>query len=154
GRFTIERSGDLWRLLAVITARKVSRLTTRHRGAKRSVAREVRRTDDATDDLGFLVAQGPSPDQAAALADGLIEVMRELPSDRRRALQLRLEDAPIADIAREIGCTERTIRRWLNDLQALLERRLLEASPDAPSPVARPSPKFADERSTTKPTAE
>jgi RNA polymerase sigma factor (sigma-70 family) len=152
GRFTIERSGDLWRLLATITARKVSRLTTRHRGEKRSVAREVRRSDDADDDLGFLVAQGPSPEHAAALADELSEIMRSLPVDRRRALQLRLEDASVDDIAHEIGCTDRTVRRWLNELQTLLERRLIHVSPDASSPVVPTLPKRADEGPTAKPT--
>lgn len=124
GRFSIEQSEDLWRLLATITARKVSRLTLRHHSHKRAVDLEV--CDGEPSPADFLRDRLPLPAEAAAIADELTTLMQALPGNRRRALQLRLEDTPIEMIAGDLDCTERTVRRWLHDIQKQLEQRFFE----------------------------
>src|SRR4051794_17908807 len=65
-RFVIQRSGDLWRLLAKITLRKLYRQAGRHTALRRNVSRET--SLGAT--IGFtgvpleILAREPSPDAA------------------------------------------------------------------------------------------
>jgi RNA polymerase sigma-70 factor (ECF subfamily) len=55
----------------------------------------------------------------------LVEAMRELPENHRRALVLYyLLDQPVADIAKEIGAAPGTIKSWLSRGRAALAARL------------------------------
>jgi serine/threonine protein kinase len=62
------------------------------------------------------------------MADELSAIMRELPTDGRRLLELRLQGLDIAEIAAELNRTERTIRRRLEQLHELLAKRLAKSS--------------------------
>jgi RNA polymerase sigma-70 factor (ECF subfamily) len=72
----------------------------------------------------------PSIDDAALLdAVELVNVMRQLPVDHRRALAMHyLLDLPIADIAAETGVAVGTVKSWLSRGRAALAEAL---SPNA-----------------------
>jgi RNA polymerase sigma factor (sigma-70 family) len=150
GRFTLDESGDLWRLLATITSRKVSRAAAHHGAAKRSVGKEVNLTSSSGFETSPMDHRLPSPVEAAALADELTNLMQSLPPMMRRMLQMRLQDVSLADIAKELDRTERTIRRWLNEVEVLLRRRLgsatlepLQTPTTSDEGRARPAPAVA-----------
>jgi RNA polymerase sigma factor (sigma-70 family) len=121
GRFSLRRSGDLWRLLVGITLNKVRHQVARQRAEKRSIERE----ESAATWLDERFACHPPPEHAIAAADELEQIMASLSPVKRRILELRLLDYSLAEIATDIGRSERTVRRVLDELQEFLERRML-----------------------------
>jgi RNA polymerase sigma factor (sigma-70 family) len=123
GRYALARGGDLWRLLAAIARHKLLR-QARHQGAsRRSVDIEV---PLARVDEGDLAAgrRGPTPEDAAALADEVERVLAQLDPSGRRVLELRLQGLQVEDIAEDTGRSERSVRRTLSRVRALLAGRL------------------------------
>lgn len=119
GRFTWSRAGDLWRLLAAITKHKLLRQARYHGADRRSVDRE-----SALGEVDFLHGCEPTPDDAAALADELECVFTQLDASGRRVLELRLQGARISEIADDTGRSERTVRRTLDRIRAILTGRM------------------------------
>jgi RNA polymerase sigma factor (sigma-70 family) len=120
GRFSLRRSGQLWRLLVAITLNKLRHQVARHEAEKRSFRREE---NAGRIDLEF--ARSPSPEEAVTAADELEQIMTGLTPAKRRILELRLLDHNLSEIAADIGRSERTVRRMLDELEGLLERRML-----------------------------
>jgi RNA polymerase sigma factor (sigma-70 family) len=110
GRFTWEREGDLWRLLAHVTLHKLYRQAERHGAVRRSVDREL--LASATDNSDFL-AREPTPEQAAVACEQLEALLAELPAASRPIVELRLQGYEQREIAQGLGCSERTVRRAL-----------------------------------------
>ena len=121
GRLSLRRSGDLWRLLAAITINKVRRQAAHHQAEKRSIRREEDLTASATE----FFANHPSAEHAVAAAEELERIMEALSPAKRRILELRLLDYSHAEIAADLGRSERTVRRMLDELQIHLRQRLL-----------------------------
>jgi RNA polymerase sigma factor (sigma-70 family) len=123
GRFTLNRGGDLWRLLSSITKHKLLKKTRHEQAGRRSVNRDVP-LDPASE--GEFVAQGqqPIPEDALALVDELEQVFSKLDLLSRRVFELRLQGAQIAEIAQDTGRSERTVRRMLGEIRNLLAQRL------------------------------
>src|SRR5947209_7593925 len=71
GRYALERSGDLWRLLVAITMHKLHHQVERYTAVKRTVAREYVFADDSSlfGLQASALAREPAPAEAAALAD-------------------------------------------------------------------------------------
>ena len=70
---------------------------------------------------------GPNPDRVALTA-----ALATLPADQRRVVILHyLADLPIADIARQEGRAEGTVKSWLFRARAALAAQLDEASEEA-----------------------
>jgi hypothetical protein len=120
-RYTLHRTGDLWRLLAAITLHKLHHQVGHHMAAKRSVTREQRLGNGAGS--LELVARTPSPDEAAALIDEVERLMRALAPLHRRMLELRLQGYRIAEIALDTKRSERLVRKVLDGVKAELLRR-------------------------------
>jgi hypothetical protein len=119
GRFVLSRGGDLWRVLASITKHKLLRHARHECAGRRSVDRES--PIDQVDEQRFLSRPHPhAPDDAVALADLLEWVMAKLDSFARQVLELRLQGAELAEIVHNTGRSERTIRRTLVRIRALL----------------------------------
>ena len=114
GQFSLQRSGDLWRLLASITLHKLFREARRHRTQGRSIDAELPINDEE------LFGREPSPDEVVGMADELEALFARLDFVSRRVLELRLQDASLAAISKATGRSERTIRRMLADIRALL----------------------------------
>lgn len=130
GAFGLDAGGDLWRLLVEITLHKLYRQATFHSAKKRSVAREAAQPDGRPQRAA---APGPTVDLAVAAAEELALAMRELSDNARAALELRLQGHELNEIARQLSCSERTVRRWLDDCKAALRKRfpLAEARREA-----------------------
>lgn len=118
GRFQLEQGGDLWRLLVEVTLHKLYRQAARHQAQRRSVKREE-------GGAGVLAATSaePTPAEAAAAADELEALLTALSPRGRQAVALRLQGFEQAEIAVQLGCTERTVRRLLAEARRLLAAR-------------------------------
>jgi RNA polymerase sigma factor (sigma-70 family) len=117
GEFELQHSGDLWRLLARITLRKLYRQAEHHTAGRRSIAREQISTGNDEVDAA---SREPTPDEAAALADELASAMQRLSQFERRVLELRLQEHTVDEIASQLGRSERTIRRTLAAIRSKL----------------------------------
>jgi RNA polymerase sigma factor (sigma-70 family) len=121
GRFSLSRSGDLWRLLATITLRKLYRQARRQRAAGRSAAMETPLVEkDAFD-------REPSPEEVVGLSDELESLLSRLDPLARRVVELRLQEESLATIAELTGRSERTIRRTLVEIRVSLAKRMERA---------------------------
>jgi DNA-directed RNA polymerase specialized sigma24 family protein len=116
---------ELWRLLAVIAARKVLG-HLRHEGRqKRGGGRVV---DEATlaaalggdDVLARFVAADPTPEFAAMVAEETIKRLDSLPDPMLRQVAiLRMEGHTNPEIAAKLGCVVRTVERKLDVIRTL-----------------------------------
>jgi RNA polymerase sigma factor (sigma-70 family) len=122
GRFQVEHGGDLWRLLVEVTLHKLYRQAAHHGAQRRSVAREVRIDDSAISGLEATSAE-PTPDEALAAAEELEAVLSRLPNRGRDALEQRLQGYELEEIAQRLGCSERTVRRWLAEARRIMAAR-------------------------------
>jgi DNA-directed RNA polymerase specialized sigma24 family protein len=121
GRYVVTRGGDLWRLLASMTKHKVLRQLRYHDASRRSVSRELP-LDSVLESQS--VEREPDPGDVVALADMVEHVLSKLDPFGRRVMELRLQGAQIAEIAEDTARSERSVRRALNEIRALLAKRL------------------------------
>jgi RNA polymerase sigma factor (sigma-70 family) len=121
GRFTLSRSGDLWRLLATITLRKLYRQARRQRTVGRSSVRET--PLEEKDVFG----RETSPEEVVGLSDELEALLSRLDPLARRVVELRLQEESLATIAELTGRSERTIRRTLAEIRGSLAKRMERA---------------------------
>ncbi len=130
GRYVLREAGDLWRLLATITMNKVRSQVRRHTAGKRTT--EAERSFGGKESLFGLppeaIAREPSPDDACAMIEELGRAVDRLPELYRRILELRLQGDPVDAIAREVGCSERTVHRATEVLKQRLEGQLADAA--------------------------
>jgi RNA polymerase sigma factor (sigma-70 family) len=124
GQYTLDHSGDLWRLLATITINKLHKQVEFHSAQKRSFDRE--QSLSAEDSLGNFpaeqLAREPSPADAMAAVEELQLVMEKLSPLQRQMLELYLQGNDIADVAAAVERSERAVRRLL----ALVKQRLAD----------------------------
>ena len=109
GRFRIDHSGALWRLLVTITLNKIHR-----HGAKRRMV--------SLEDLAQSVEplnHDPSPLEAAALTDQIEVLLKGLPVRCGEVLSCRMHGYSVGDTAELTGCSRWTVRR---DLRRIAER--------------------------------
>jgi DNA-directed RNA polymerase specialized sigma24 family protein len=129
GRFPqLADRGDLWRLLVVITTRKVGAQARRQVRQKRG-GRQVRPASDlaepGSDDdfLARCVGSEPTPEFAAMVAEEYRRLLNRLGDDvLRKVAILRMGGFTADAIAEQFGCARRTVAR-----QLALIRRILAA---------------------------
>jgi RNA polymerase sigma factor (sigma-70 family) len=123
GRYSLERSGDLWRLLVAITLHKLRGQVERHTADKRNIHQE-QAGEGPSGGFGLSVAAlaaEPSPAEAAALADEIEEVMKRLEPLHRQILELRLQGNNLEEIATVVNRSIRTVKRGLSAIRQQLE---------------------------------
>lgn len=129
GRFPDLSSRDgLWRLLATMTVRKSAR-QVRHETREKRGGGAVRGESVLLDDgeqqrspAGFdeLVASDLTPDLALEMAEQAEELLQQLPDESLRSVALfRLEGFSNAEIAEELGCDPRTVRRRVENIRTI-----------------------------------
>jgi RNA polymerase sigma-70 factor, ECF subfamily len=111
GQFQLADWGSLWGILVVLTLRKCGRRIHHFRAACRNVGRETALSAGPSQDEGELLAEEPTPAEAAALADLVEQLLKRASPDDRPILTLCLDGFTHAEIATQVGCTERTVRR-------------------------------------------
>jgi RNA polymerase sigma factor (sigma-70 family) len=116
GRFPELASRDgLWPLLVVLTLRKAWRL----------LRKEGRHPAPAT--LEEVLSREPDPRFAAEMAEQCEHLLRALDDEQlRRVALLRMEGWTVKEIAQEMGCSDKTVKRRLAVIRALWEK---EAGP-------------------------
>lgn len=123
GRFTeLDGRDNLWRLLMVITARKVAdQFAFDHRGKRNSnrLARGGSRADD--DDLmNNLVSREPTPEMVAEFADQLAALLNILVhEDLKQITLLKMEGCTNAEIARRLDRSLTTVERKLRTIRSI-----------------------------------
>jgi RNA polymerase sigma factor (sigma-70 family) len=122
GRFPdLDDRGDLWRVLATITLRKVSD-TIRYEGRKK---RGAGRPGDTTGVLEELFTREPSPEMAAEVVDLVGHLLARLDDDVLRQLaRLKVEGYTEEEMADQLGISPRTVRRKLDLIRRLWEREV------------------------------
>ncbi len=135
-RYVLERSGDLWRLLAAIVMNKLHGQVEYHSAKKRSVRMEesqVQRSEKSSviDPTAFV--KQPTSEEMLGVNEELQKTMTELPQMHQKILEMRLQGHNVPEIAVEIGRSERTVRRALEHVKSLLSQRLLDNNDDAVS---------------------
>lgn len=129
-RFVLENSGDLWRLLAAIAVHKLQRQIERNQAAKRSVKRENSVNLQLGDSQCELpidgIADEPSAEDAAALNEEVELLTQGFSEQQVRMFELRLAGSSIDEIAAELECSERTVRRFFDQkVKPMLQERLV-----------------------------
>jgi RNA polymerase sigma-70 factor (ECF subfamily) len=122
GQFDLPNWNSVWGLLVAITVRKCVNRLTHYRAARRDVGREVGPAEE-----GVGLDRAPTPEEAAALAETLEDVLRTLTDRDRTILQLHLSGEEAVQIARQVGRSVRTVRRALELVRLRLERMLAAA---------------------------
>ncbi len=115
----IDKDADenaLWRLLVTLTARKSIKLL-RHAGRDKRDSRLL----ESDVNVDALVSEEPTPEFAAAFVDQYQELGAQLPDDDMRLLlQRKLEGFSNLEIAQQLDCSMRTVKRRLTLLRELL----------------------------------
>ena len=132
GRFPrLNDRNDLWQVLLMLTARKAADLSEREGAAKRGGGAVVPLSALQTDDGPGVdrASDEPTPDEAAAMAEGFDELLAALPSDELRRIAVwKLEGYSNAEIATLADVAVATVERKLKRIrEALTEAGLAPA---------------------------
>jgi RNA polymerase sigma-70 factor (ECF subfamily) len=122
GRYVLQQSGDLWRLLVTITLNKVQHQLKRHTSGKRSITMEqpLETGDGSLLIPPELLVNEPTPDESVALTELVEKVMAPLEPLQRRIVELRLQGHGVTEIAEMTGRTRPTVRRVLDRVKEQL----------------------------------
>jgi DNA-directed RNA polymerase specialized sigma24 family protein len=121
GRFPqLQDRDDLWRVLAVITARKASHLRRDEARQKRGGAGAPALDQSALLEHAF--SREPSPELAAQMTEDYERLLALLDDDQLRQVAVwRMEGYTIDEIAARIGCVARSVKRKLQLIRSLWE---------------------------------
>jgi RNA polymerase sigma-70 factor (ECF subfamily) len=134
GQFDVATWNELRGLLTVITLRKCINRVEYHQAQCRDAAREVSWAE-AGQEVGHCleaVDRAPTPDQAAALADTVAQVLGAAEPGERPILELSLQGGTALDISTRLHRAERTVRRVRERLKRRLEGLLVHPGGDDP----------------------
>jgi RNA polymerase sigma-70 factor (ECF subfamily) len=124
GQFDLAGWDDLWSLLAVITLRKCASQADYFRAERRNPGREVQ--GPAPDGSGTewqLIDREPTPVEAAALAETVADLLREVAPADRPIIELSLQGYTVKEICEQLGRAERTVWRVRERARNRLRRR-------------------------------
>ncbi len=119
--FDIDDWGELWTVLAMITLRKCAKRRRHLRAARRDAGREVA-WPDGDDDLSYLLDRAPTPVDTAILTDTVATLFQAMTPDDRPIVERILLGYTAQEVAVQLGCSERTVRRVRQRAQRRLER--------------------------------
>ena len=129
GRYEFEETGDLWRLLVVITINKLRQKVEYHTAAKRGFSREQSQRHDTSLAFGYeAIDKGPSPDAEMAVDEEIEQLTAGMDETQRRIVELRLKGYGIEEIAADVGRSERTVRRLMDKVRERLEQRMSDSA--------------------------
>src|SRR5262245_8917411 len=118
----LDQNGDLWQLLVTITLHKLQNQMKRASAQKRAAQKEQSfGSEDSLLGIRALpLAEDPSPVEALALVELLEQVMRSLEPNERCMLEMRLQGYTLKEVAAELQCSERTVRRAMAEIKEQL----------------------------------
>jgi len=124
GQFELGDWESLWSLLVRITLRKCGRQIAAFCAGRRDVRRELCPTasEDDSGQRWEAVAHEPTPQEVVSLTETVEHLMRGLDETQRQMVVLRLQGHTAVEISRQVGRTERTVRRVLAQVREGLRR--------------------------------
>jgi RNA polymerase sigma-70 factor (ECF subfamily) len=123
GEFQLDDSDSLWRLLCAITLTKVREQARFHLRQRRGVNREQGALPAAADETQCelpIAEPGQTPAEAAEFADQFRALIDLLDPEAQRVVDLKIQDFTNEQIAEQLSCSERTVRRILKRVQSVL----------------------------------
>jgi RNA polymerase sigma-70 factor, ECF subfamily len=121
GQFVFDDWDELWGLLVVITLRKCGRQRDTLRALRRDAGREIPWLFAGDAGSAYeAVDQGPSPAEAAALADLVAHLLDRMGSQERTVVELTLQGYTTMEVAARLERTERTVWRVREGLRERL----------------------------------
>jgi DNA-directed RNA polymerase specialized sigma24 family protein len=127
---------ELWRLLVVLTARKVLDLIRHERAQKRTAPHGAGATKI---ELGLIVGREPTPEFAAQVAEEYERLLDCFPDPALREVAvLKMEGYTNEEIAAKLNCVSRTVERRLRLIRSLWRREITPS--DAPLTTGTPGP--------------
>jgi RNA polymerase sigma factor (sigma-70 family) len=131
GEFKLEASESLWRLLCAITLTKVRQHARFHFRQKRGLDREFSVGSDASDTSAGrpepAARESVSPADALAFADQMSFLLGKLNDEERKIVEGKLEGQTHEQIAAQLQCSGRTVRRLLERIEQRWSRELRES---------------------------
>jgi RNA polymerase sigma-70 factor (ECF subfamily) len=126
GQFDLKSWDNLWALLTVLTIRKCGHRIEYFQAARRDIRGEVspRPTNDSWHSWEAL-AREPTPVEAALLTEVVEQLMRTLELRHQEIVALTLQGLTVTEVSAQVGCSERTVRRVLEQVRNWLQRRQL-----------------------------
>lgn len=120
GRFPdLHDRDNLWKLLVVLTARKACHLLRDEQRLKRGGGQK----GASVEELEQVVAEQPSPEFAAELAENCHRLLDRLGTDELRSIALaKMEGYTTEEIAAQHQCAPRTIERKLRLIRGIWEK--------------------------------
>jgi RNA polymerase sigma-70 factor (ECF subfamily) len=120
--FDLDGWDNLWSLLVVITLRKCGRRVAYFRAACRDIQREQTLAQPAAEDAGWdTAAADPTPEEAAILAETVEQLLRGLKDWEQSIVTMTLQGLTVQEISAQIGRTERTVYRVLEQVKKHLQ---------------------------------
>src|SRR5581483_1720213 len=108
GQWEFESWDSLWTLLTLMTIRKCTNRIEFFHAERRDVQREVSlEPPDRSQESWKVLADDPTPSQAAVLTEMLEDLMRSLEERDREILTLQLQGYTIPEISSRVGRSER-----------------------------------------------
>ena len=120
GQFELPDSESLWRLMCTITVTKARRAARDQSRQKRGMDQEqyIDATNaDGTSNHAQIESENQTPYEAVAVADQLETLLGRLSEEECNVLDLKLQQLTNDEIAAQIGCSERTVRRLVKKIQ-------------------------------------
>lgn len=127
GNYDVPRGADLWSLLMVITLNRVRSEESSQRADMRDIGRTVSFDEHQVASRSDVL----TADERQFSDLFLKEAIRELSEQQQAVVELRIQNYDVAEIAKRIGRSKRTIERLLHDAKSRLVQ-LMELS-DPPS---------------------
>jgi RNA polymerase sigma-70 factor, ECF subfamily len=120
----IEQGPDgLWSLLTLITLRKCADRVRYHKAERRDIAREAAPSpSDDNEPWRDAAGREPTPEHAAALAEIVEQLLRDLSPIERPIVEMSLQGYSTQEISERLGRAERSVRRLRERLRVHVER--------------------------------
>jgi len=122
GEYQFDQGEDIAKLLLRITVNKTLRQVTYHQAAKRALQQETPQPTEANEALIQVAGRDPSPEEAVAYVDEVEHFLKQLPTEARRIIELRLEGFSEREIAERLQISDRKVRRINERIRELAER--------------------------------
>jgi len=121
--YDLESESALWGLLAEIALHKCGKWNRHFAARKRGRGVNLWLQSAEDDAAAWDVAdRGPTPDDAAVLAETVAELYRGLKKNEHAICELRLQNYQVREIAARLNLTEETVSRKLRRIKDKLQR--------------------------------
>ena len=127
GQYDVPEGEEIWKLLLVIALNKIRAVGAFHRAARR----DVRLTSGGEAfDRAVDAEAGRDEGALAVLRLVIDEVLERLPAGHRPIVERRIEGYEVAEIARDVRRSKRTVERVLQEFRRTLDRQVHDLDRD------------------------